>query len=112
MCIRDSILFSSPVISVPFAEVNIYPNPFTTTTQLGFSLGENAVVNLEIVDIRGKHVSTIIKNGLRDRGNYEAFWNGKDDAGKIVASGTFFCRLLAKYTSGNDQNVVVKIIKY
>ena len=103
---------SSLQLSEPSARMNIFPNPFTSATKLEFSLEENALVTLEIIDVRGIHVRSIIHNSMREHGKYEAFWGGNDDAGNVTGAGTYFCRLLATYTSGKEQKIVVKLIKF
>ena len=32
---------------------------------------------------------------VRESGEHTAVWNGRDDAGRIMAAGTYFCRLQA-----------------
>ena len=69
-----------------------YPNPFNPTTTIQYSLPEAGLVNLKIVDIRGKEVMTLLKANM-EQGNYEVQWNGMDDSGNPVSTGVYFCRL-------------------
>ncbi len=93
-------------------QIQVYPNPFTSTTQIKFRTEEDAVVSLEIIDLRGNIICPIIKTNPRLSGNYEAFWNGKDEAGKFMSAGTYLCRLTAQDDAGSMKRIVIKLIKY
>ncbi|MEA3286855.1 MAG: tandem-95 repeat protein [Candidatus Marinimicrobia bacterium] len=70
-----------------------YPNPFNGTTQIGFSLREPARVMLDIYDIRGRLVHSLIDE-TRDMGTYTATWSGLNDQGKSLSSGIYFYRIM------------------
>ncbi len=69
-----------------------YPNPFNPETTIGFSLATKSSVALEIYNIRGQKVRTLVKDEL-NAGNHSVVWNGKDDANKSVSSGVYFYRM-------------------
>ena len=71
-----------------------YPNPFNPQTTIAFELRELGEVKLEIYNILGQRVKTLI-NGKRDAGRYTLKWNGLNDAGNRVASGVYLYRLQA-----------------
>ncbi|MFA3781683.1 FlgD immunoglobulin-like domain containing protein [Melioribacteraceae bacterium 4301-Me] len=76
-----------------------YPNPFNPTTRITYSLPENAFVTLKIYDILGREVRTLVNQEV-NRGVYNVDWDGKDEFGNHVASGTYIYRLVAgKYVS-------------
>jgi len=64
-----------------------YPNPFNPTTKINFSLPSAADVKLEIYNIMGQKVTTLI-DGKREAGEHVVQWDGSD-----VASGIYFYRL-------------------
>jgi len=70
----------------------IYPNPFNPRTMIEFELAEAGPVELAIYDVGGRLVR-VIDSGSRSAGRYQATWDGQDDAGRAVPSGTYFCRL-------------------
>ncbi|MDZ7311465.1 MAG: hypothetical protein ONB45_09305 [candidate division KSB1 bacterium] len=72
--------------------VSAYPNPFNPATTIRFTLHESAPVRLQIFNIRGELVKTLIDREL-DAGIHESCWNGRDNFGRFVASGTYFYRL-------------------
>jgi hypothetical protein len=76
-----------------------YPNPFNPTTTISYSLKENADVLLEVYNMKGQKVVTLV-DGNQDAGNYDTVWTGKDDKGNSTASGMYFYKMRAgKYTS-------------
>ncbi len=84
----------APDIPARFELVGNYPNPFNPTTTIAFNLPRNATVRLRIHDVRGRVVATIVDDSL-PAGRHEVLWNGRDQQGRTVASGTFFYRLEA-----------------
>ena len=70
------------------------PNPFNPRTRFSFSLPEAADVRMEVFDMAGRHVATLISEH-RAAGDYKVYWEGCRDNGQPVASGTYFCRLMA-----------------
>lgn len=75
-----------------FGMANNYPNPFNPTTTIQYSLPETGSVKLIIFDIRGKEVRTLLDTN-KLAGIYEVQWNGMDQAGNLVSTGVYFCRL-------------------
>ncbi len=69
-----------------------YPNPFNPSTNIGFSLNKPAETALIIYDLLGRRIRALI-NGNLETGDYLVMWNGKNDAGADVPSGTYFYRL-------------------
>ncbi|MDZ7359894.1 MAG: hypothetical protein ONB46_04100 [candidate division KSB1 bacterium] len=69
-----------------------YPNPFNPATTIRFKLTAPAPVTLQIFNLRGALVRTLLDRDL-DSGTHEQFWNGRDNFGRQVASGTYFYRL-------------------
>jgi hypothetical protein len=70
----------------------IYPNPFNPRTTIAFELAEAGVVELTVFDLRGQRVR-VLESGPRPVGRYEVTWDGQDDMGHGVATGTYLCRL-------------------
>jgi hypothetical protein len=71
-----------------------YPNPFNPSTVIRFSLPTEQQVKLEVYDITGALVKTILNEAVR-AGNKEVTWDGTNYAGARVASGMYFYRLQA-----------------
>lgn len=71
-----------------------YPNPFNPETVIPFRLIEDARVRVGIFDVRGRKVAGLLDASL-PAGTHSVGWSGKDDAGRDVHAGVFFCRVWA-----------------
>jgi len=69
-----------------------YPNPFNATTKISFGLPESRLTTLEIFNVSGQKVGTLIDDYL-EAGRYEIIWNGNGGDGKAVSSGIYFYKL-------------------
>jgi len=69
-----------------------YPNPFNPVTKVQFRLSQDAQMSLRVYDVHGRLVRTLINSYLA-AGLRTVAWDGKDDGGRAVASGTYFLRL-------------------
>jgi subtilisin family serine protease len=85
---------ASSVAEVPlaFALLGAVPNPFNPQTTIRFTLPVEGFTNLHLYDVRGRLVRALVHE-LRPGGLNEAIWNGRDQQGRAVASGTYFARL-------------------
>lgn len=70
-----------------------YPNPFNSSTRIKIYVPSFTRVRLDIFDIRGSLVKTLVDRTLSP-GEYSYRWNGESGAGAAVASGSYFYRLL------------------
>lgn len=69
-----------------------FPNPFNPMTTIHFSLPSTGEVTLEVYDVAGRRVATLV-DGLIQAGHHDVVWRGQDDRGSNVASGLYFSRL-------------------
>jgi hypothetical protein len=78
-----------------FALHGATPNPFNPHTTIAFEIPTREVVVLQVFDLSGRLVRNLVVGEVRSPGLYEVVWNGRDDADRPVASGTYFYRLEA-----------------
>ncbi len=71
-----------------------YPNPFNPTTTIGFSLPVKSEMRLEIYDIKGTRIRTLV-NGEHLAGIFDVTWDGRNDVGEYVTSGIYLYRMSA-----------------
>jgi flagellar hook assembly protein FlgD len=71
-----------------------YPNPFTTSTRLTYQVPDARTVRIQVFDLLGRKVRTLVQ-GSTEAGRHTVTWDGRDDAGRRVASGTYLCRMQA-----------------
>jgi hypothetical protein len=79
----------APAPSMLLAE----PNPFTTSTILRFETSVAGAAHIEVYDVRGRRVHTLTAGSGNPRSG-AVTWNGKDGAGRDLASGVYFVRLV------------------
>ncbi len=79
------------VPEVTLLEQNI-PNPFNPVTVIRFSIADAGWVVLRVFDVTGRPVRTLVK-GRREINRYEVTWDGRDDGGRLVASGVYLYEL-------------------
>ena len=71
-----------------------YPNPFNPTTTLSFDLPESALVRLDIYNVKGQLVRSLVREDL-PKGTHSVIWNGLDNSNRPVSSGVYFYKLNA-----------------
>jgi hypothetical protein len=85
-----------------------YPNPFNPQTTIVFEILERQAVTLRVFDMSGRLVKELITFEPHTPGRHEVVWNGRDDSGRQVASGTYFYRLEAGSYSETKRMVLIK----
>jgi len=84
------------------------PNPFNPATRVRFDVpAPGGRVLLAVYDVSGRLVRTLV-DGAVGPGIRNAVWDGRDDRGARVASGVYFCRLLA---AGREESVRIVLLK-
>lgn len=88
-------------------ELRNYPNPFNPETKIVFDLPESGRVKLEIYNIKGQKVKTLL-DCYMSSGRSELLWNSKDDNNKSVASGVYFYKLITPSKSITNRMLLLK----
>ena len=83
-----------PVTPRRFRLLQNFPNPFNPTTTIQYEIPKQERVTLEIYDVLGQRVATLV-NGMLQPGEYSAVWRGTNNEGIHVATGVYFYRLRA-----------------
>ncbi|MEO6939809.1 MAG: FlgD immunoglobulin-like domain containing protein [Candidatus Kapaibacterium sp.] len=96
----------NPSSAKEFALEQNYPNPFNPSTTLNFTVAHKSDVRIEIYDVKGAIVRTLVHESL-DAGSYPITWDGADAAGNVVPSGTY----VAKMTAGTFTSSVKMTLK-
>jgi hypothetical protein len=84
----------------------IFPNPLSGSTTIEYELPVSGKLTVDIYDIQGRKVMGLVGR-YQDAGRYGVVWNGRDNAGRPVVSGVYFCRLKL----GEQAGVLEKMIK-
>lgn len=77
-----------------YALAQNYPNPFNPTTDISFSLPNASFVSLEVFNVLGQKVNTLM-NADMPAGAHTITWDGTSSSGSTVSSGVYFYRLTA-----------------
>ncbi len=86
------------VIPKVFELYQNYPNPFNVSTMVRYSIPDRDIerrpyhITLKIYNILGQEVRTLVDQE-QPTGDYRVLWDGRDNSGKDVSSGVYFCRL-------------------
>jgi hypothetical protein len=83
---------SPTVVEEDFDGVQVHPNPFNPQTSFRFKVKEKAAVKLQVFNLTGQLVRTIIDEDLAP-GVHQRRWNGRNQHGRPAASGVYFYRL-------------------
>ena len=75
-----------------YALRNNYPNPFNPETTLKYDLPEAGDVTLEVYNMLGQVVSTLV-NEHQAAGRYAIQWDATNDRGQSMSSGVYFYRV-------------------
>ena len=90
-----------PNSSSQISKLMNYPNPFNPTTTISFSVTQNSdFVNLEVYNIKGQKVKTLINEKMQ-KGKHSIVWSSVDEDNKPVSSGIY----LYKIKAGNQESV-------
>ena len=97
----------TPAAPAVFALEQNFPNPFNPVTTITFSLPEKGDVDLGVYDVSGRLVKTLYQ-GVMDQGKHKATWDGRNNAGRAVSSGVYFCKLFTKDNVAETKMVILK----
>ena len=68
------------------------PNPFNPRTTISFALAEERHVTIAVFDLAGRRIATITDR-IYGPGIGSVTWEGRNDAGRAVPSGTYVARM-------------------
>ena len=77
--------------------LQVWPNPFNTSTHLRFYLDQAAFVHVAIYNLQGQLVRTLVNAPLH-AGVHQMRWDGRDERGHSAATGPYFARFLIEHS--------------
>ncbi|NUN69590.1 MAG: choice-of-anchor D domain-containing protein [Bacteroidetes bacterium] len=84
-----------PLVPLEYALSQNFPNPFNPVTTIIYSLAHSSDVKLEIFNILGQKVRTLV-DAPRSIGVYSVQWDGKDNHGILLSSGIYYYQIQTK----------------
>ncbi|MCK4694224.1 MAG: T9SS type A sorting domain-containing protein, partial [Candidatus Cloacimonetes bacterium] len=103
------LVVKSTEMKIIYNKLNLinYPNPFNPTTTINYTLKEDTKVILEIYNIKGQKVRTLVDKHL-EASNHMVVWNGRNDSGKSVSSGIYFYKMKSGNYSSTKKMILLK----
>jgi len=98
----DAKKADTTLLPINFAFDQNYPNPFNPATTFKFALPQEAYVTLDIYDILGRKIETLINT------NYEAGYHSISWSSKDLSSGVYFAKFRAGDFKETRKVVIVK----
>jgi hypothetical protein len=95
------------IVPAKFALYQNYPNPFNPITKIRYGLPKECDVKLAVFDIHGELVRWIVVKNQQP-GYYEVIWDGRNNAGQMVASGIYLYRIQAATYVKTQKMVLLK----
>jgi hypothetical protein len=94
-------------ISTSFQLHQNYPNPFNPTTQISFELPSSEFVQLEVYNLIGQKVRTLLHE-VRPPGVHQVTWDARDDAGNELPAGIYYYQLKSANFQQTRKMLLVK----
>jgi hypothetical protein len=101
----EAVSNEDPLLAPAEISMKLYPNPFKADTHISYLIPQNALVSLEIHNIKGQLIRRLV-NEHKSSGSHQVVWDGCDQTGRVVASGLYFARLKT-----NGRSLTSKIVK-
>ena len=96
----------TPPLSVKAGFYSFSPNPFDSRTKIFYGIPSRSHVLMQVYNIKGQYVRTLV-NEIKDSGNFDLFWDGRDENGNLLANGNYILHLVA---SGNSWTKKITIL--
>ncbi len=96
--LTSSIFFTENTNEIIGLQQN-FPNPFSSDTNIQYTLSESGYIEMSIYNIIGQKVHTILAQN-QVSGQYTVSWKGENDRGESVDAGIYFYRLSTTNSSG------------
>ncbi len=85
-----------------------YPNPFNPVTKIAYSVKQAGPVKIEVYNVAGKVVRTLLDTELDAGDSGYVVWDGTSDTGEKCASGVYFYRIAAPGFTEAKKMVMLK----
>jgi len=108
--VQVSITNSNNDITGPITKTELignYPNPFNPETTIRFNLLKSDNVLLEVYNIKGQKVKTLVNKQLSN-GHHQVVWNGKDEQNVLISSGIYFIRMSTSEHTEQKRMILLK----
>lgn len=88
-------------------QLRTLPNPSGTQTTIEYAIDQESDMRLSVYNVQGQLIRTLVEAHATP-GKYVISWDGMDDHGRRVASGTYFCRLWSKSGARTEKAILLR----
>ena len=92
--LREHLILKVAKIIQDYSLVQNYPNPFNSSTSIHYSCQQPTQVDINIYNECGQKIRSLVSQHVQS-GQYSVQWDGQNDAGGLVPSGLYLCRMIA-----------------
>jgi hypothetical protein len=87
--------------------LEVFPLIAVNGIKVAYSLEKGGDINVSVYNILGQRVATLVSE-KKVVGKYVSYWSFKDDNGKVVRNGIYFCSLRTRGCLLNRKFIVIK----
>jgi hypothetical protein len=84
-----------------------FPNPFRSSTRVDYELDAAGPVRVQVFDVQGRVVRTLLDASYQDAGPGTVAWDGRDEWGLRSPAGVYYLRLVS---SGESETRTISLL--
>ena len=85
-----------------------HPNPFNPVTRITYSVKEAGPVTIEVYNVAGKVVKTLLDAEVEAGAAGHVDWDGRAGSGELCASGVYFYRITSPGFTTSHKMIMLK----
>ncbi|MCS7250703.1 MAG: T9SS type A sorting domain-containing protein, partial [candidate division WOR-3 bacterium] len=102
--VKEEVLSHKPIKDKKFTYLS---SPITDLPKLNLYLQSNQKVKIDIYDLTGRHIRTLINKELK-AGTHTIIWDKKDNKGREVSKGIYFYQINTKDSQKVLKTIILK----
>lgn len=94
---KTTVILIIAILLIPMSVTALkraYPNPFNPETVIEFAAADVSDVTIDVFDITGRRIVSLIDNEKIEPGYHRVVWKGVDKQGRRMSSGVYFYRMV------------------
>lgn len=101
------LLSPVPDLLPSVSHLEAHPNPFNPRTTITFSLESHQKVELSVFDLSGRRLA-VLADRYFEAGTHSVDWQGRDQQGRAVASGTYLVRMISDTGEESEKITLIR----
>jgi hypothetical protein len=107
MNVEVNLIYSTITLPYDYVLYQNFPNPFNPSTSVRFQVPNTSDVTIKVYDMLGQEVRTLFAGEVL-RGTYTVNWDGLNNAGQKMSSGSYVYRMTAGEFVQSKKMVLLK----